>query len=258
MFTVVFGIIIGVAILVQALSGVSQNSKLYLDVFSFILVAGGTISAAFMSVTWKNLHELFSCLKETFFQSGSDENEVVQELIEISEKASSVRKISVLDHKSQNTFIQKGVRLLQNEIEADNIKRILYEDLQSYKSRMSKNSDLVRSIAKFPPAFGMIGTILGLIGLLEDMSLSTGMETIGVKMAMALVTTLYGLLIANYILVPISEILVNKSQLELTHKKKIVDTFVMIAINRNDPVLIREFLGRLSHRDDEALVAEAA
>lgn len=246
MITVILGFLLGTAILIQALTGVSENSRLYLDLFSFFLVAGGTLAAALMSITWKNLKELVHSLTEVFFKSANDEDEVLQELLVISQKASSVRKISLLEHSSDNLFIQKGLRLLQNEIGAENIKRIMYEDMQSYKTRMSKNSDLVRSIAKYPPAFGMIGTILGLIGLLEQMSLSTGMEAIGIKMAMALVTTLYGLLMANYILVPMSEILVNKSQLELVLKKKIVDTFLMIAADKNDPVLIREFLGHPS------------
>jgi chemotaxis protein MotA len=245
MYTVFFGLIVGIAVLVYSFAGVSTNSKIYLDASSLILVLGGTLSAALMSVTMKNLKELFKTIKYTFSRSDLNNEIIINELIGISESAASLKSLTSLKHQSKSPLIQKGIRLLQNEISPPDIMRILTEYINNEKNQIFIDSEILKSIAKYPPSFGMVGTILGLVGLLEEMSLATGMEKIGLKMAMALVTTLYGLLLANYIIHPLAEVIVNKAQSDLKIKKQILDTFILISSNKNDPVLVKEYLGVL-------------
>lgn len=240
MFTVILGALISFGILSYALLGGSSSS--YFDVFSFILVIGGSISASLMSISWENLRELVVSLKLTFFNKSFDHSRVREELIEISKKAAMVKHMGQLSHESSNPFINSAIRLLQSDIDQMNVQKILSEKLVSERSLAMRSSEIIRSVAKYPPAFGMIGTILGLIGLMEEIGLSTGMEKIGSKMALALITTLYGLLLANSVLVPLAEIILNRAQTELKLKKTILDAFVMIAANRHDPVLVAEFL----------------
>lgn len=256
MTTIIFGLFIGVGVLFYSLLGVSTNSKLYLDVYSFVLVLGGTISASLLSITWKNLRGIYSTIKDTFITKSFVESDVIEELIVISEKACNAKKLSTIVHESQNPFIRKGLRLLQSEVEPQDMRKILFASMQSDRDKAAEHSDILKSMAKYPPSFGMIGTILGLIGMLEDMSISSGLEKIGVKMALALVTTLYGLLLANYVLVPLSEIIVNKAQGDLKLKKTILDTFILMATNKNDPVLVKEFLG-VDNQVKESMVKAA-
>ena len=245
MGTVILGILLGLGILLYSLISGATKSGIILDAYSMVLVLGGSLSATLMSVTYKNLKELFGTIKTTVTKSNLNKEDVTDELISISEAAANTKTLTSLVHHSENILIQKGIRLLQNEIDPTDIKRIMSDFISNEKNQILQNSEILRSIAKYPPSFGMIGTILGLVGLLEEMSLSSGIETIGIKMAMALVTTLYGILIANYILLPLAEIIVNKAQYDLKMKKQILDTFVLISSNKNDPVLVKEYLGVL-------------
>ncbi|MCM2348464.1 MAG: MotA/TolQ/ExbB proton channel family protein [Bacteriovoracaceae bacterium] len=241
MLTVVLGSFIAVGVLAYALLGGGSHS--YIDFPSFFLVLGGAISASLMSITKDNFRELFSCIKTTFLGRPTNERKIKEELLLISNQAARAKHLGQLSHISTIPLINKATRLLQSEVDHNNMHKILSEVIAGDKSMAMRCSDMIRSMSKYPPAFGMIGTILGLIGLMEEISLSGGMEKIGGKMALALITTLYGLLISNYILAPLSEVILNKAQSELKIKKMILDTFVMISINRHDPVLVNEFLG---------------
>lgn len=258
MITVIVGSFIAFGILFFALIG-GGNSSSYIDGFSFLLVFGGSVSASLMSISWENLKELKGRLVQTFLVRPTDDKMIREELILVSQKAAAVKHIGQLSHESTNIFIAKGIRLLQSDIDQENIHKILSEMINSEKTLAMRSSDMIRSMAKYPPAFGMIGTILGLIGLMEEIGLSTGMDKIGSKMAIALITTLYGLLLANYLLVPLAEIILNRAQTELKIKKKILDTFVMISGNRHDPVLVNEFLtSGVQHPTTETYNSEAA
>lgn len=256
MVTFIFGLIFGVGILMFSLTGVSSQSKLYLDAYSLILVLGGTIAASLMSITWKNLKEVLISIKATFFKSNTNADAVTKEMLEIAEKAYLAKKLSNLSHTSENLFIQKGVRLLQSEMGPNEIKKIMAESILHERDRIKQNSEIIKTMAKYPPCFGMVGTILGLIGLLEDMSLSSGMDLIGVKMAMALVTTLYGLLLANFVLAPVSEVMVNKYHSDLKVKKMVLEAFILIAVNRHDPIMVKEYLGELGSSYERLKLSE--
>lgn len=245
MLTLFLGTLISIGVLAYALLDGGNHSYVHLP--SFILVLGGAVAASLMSITKENLKELLGCLKQTFLLGSTDESKIREELLFISDKAARVIHIGQLSHTSNNSLVNKATRLLQSEVDPNNMQKILSEVIAADKSMTARCSEMIRTMSKYPPAFGMIGTILGLIGLMEEISLSSGMEKIGVKMALALITTLYGLLISNFVLGPVSEIVLNKAQTELKIKKMILDTFVMMAINHRDPVLVKEFLGADVH-----------
>lgn len=256
MLTLFLGTLIAIGFLAYALLDGGPHS--YIHFPSFILVLGGALAASLMSITKENFRELFGCLKQTFFSGSTDEGQVREELLFISDKAARVLHIGQLSHSSHNSLVNKGIRLLQSEVDPNNLQKILSEVIAADKSMTARCSEMIRTMSKYPPAFGMIGTILGLIGLMEEITLSGGMEKIGVKMALALITTLYGLLISNFVLGPVSEIILNKAQTELKIKKMILDTFVMMAINHRDPVLVKEFLGADVHDTTSFETHEAA
>lgn len=255
MVTVILGLFIGIGIFAYSLTGAAANTRLYLDGYSLILVVGGTLSAGLMSITWKNLKGMLETLAKTFGSKEGDVSAVTDELVLISEKAHRAHAMTELPHDSEDEFIQKGIRLLQNEMGPVEVRKIMAEALLNERNRINQDTDIIKSMAKYPPSFGMVGTILGLIGLLEDMSLQSGFDKIGLNMAMALVTTLYGLLLSNYVMLPLAEVVLNKAQSDFKVKRTILEVMVLIAANKNDPVLVKEYLGVLGqarvHRDEE-------
>lgn len=162
MLTVVLGSFIAVGVLAYALLGGGSHS--YIDLPSFFLVLGGAISASLMSITKDNFRELFACIKTTFFGHPSDERKIKAELLLISSQAARAKHLGQLSHISTIPLINKATRLLQSEVDHNNMNKILSEVIAADKSMAMRCSDMIRTMSKYPPAFGMIGTILGLIG----------------------------------------------------------------------------------------------
>ncbi len=101
--------------------------------------------------------------------------------------------------------------------------------------------DQLEVLGKYPPAFGMMGTIIGLIAVLKQLGADNGIETVGPNMAVALITTLYGIFIANYIIHPISDNLHSRSQKDLK-VRRIIAEGILLLNKKEDPIYVREVL----------------
>ena len=104
-----------------------------------------------------------------------------------------------------------------------------------------QSTEQLEVLAKYPPAFGMMGTIIGLIAVMKHMSAEQGIDHVGPSMAVALITTLYGIFIANYIIHPISDNLNSRSQKDIK-VRRIIAEGILLLNKKEDPVYVREVL----------------
>ncbi len=237
----VLGLIAGVFIVCYAVLQTSDNVHSYLNFLSLLIVFGGTISAAIITHGLSKLYDIFLMFFKAFQTSKYNTVSIINEIVEISKRLHEGESIESLQELNTHPYIKDGLRLIYNKFSDEKIINISQTMLNERANYYEESIDQLEVLAKYPPAFGMMGTIIGLIAVLKQMGLDKGIETVGPNMAVALITTLYGIFIANYIIHPISDNLYSRSQKDLKVRRIIAEGILLINKNE-DPVYVREVL----------------
>ena len=238
------GFLIAPIIIYIALTDAIPNVVILLNVIGILVVVGGTISAGIMTYGVKEISSLAAISLKVVVQPKINEQKIISEIIRMSgQLEKNPEMVSTFLNEDIHPFLKDGLRLLDNGFSGDDISEILNNDVEKRYDRHMAEVELLKTLAKYPPAFGMIGTVIGLIGLLNSMSTQgEGMNSmIGPSMAIALLTTLYGLILANYFFVPLSDNLLHRLYHEINVRKMIIEGVVLMQ-KKCDPIYIREYL----------------
>ena len=197
----VIGIIgaFGVIIVAMVLSG---GVMLFVNVPSVIVVFGGASFAVMAMFPLKVTIGSFKVMMNAIMNKPQDPNEIIEKGVEL---ATIARKEGILGLEGQeipNDFLQTGINLCVDGHEPDFVQRMLSKDINLAVERHEWGSKFFMKIADMGPAMGMIGTLVGLVGMLANMD---DPKTIGPSMAVALLTTLYGAVLANAFCIPIAD-----------------------------------------------------
>jgi len=245
MRSTVIGFIIAPFIIYLALADAIPNVFLLLNLVGMLVVVGGTISAGIMTYGLKEIMRFFKLTLKVFAKPKSSSENVISEIIRISD---SIEKnpaaVSSFQNQDIHPFLKDGLRLIENGFTDEDISEIMNNDVEKTYDRQMAEVELLKTLAKYPPAFGMIGTVIGLIGLLNAMSTESqgaAGNIIGPSMAIALLTTLYGLILANYFFVPLSDNLLQRLYHEINIRKMIIEGVILMQ-KKCDPIYIREYL----------------
>ncbi len=232
----------------------------FLDWPSVMIVFGGVISALFVSYPMAKFIEGFKTVKHAFSKKDINPTEVISK---INELALSARKegLLALEEIAQDMddqFLQKGILLIVDGTDAELLRNILETEIAFVENRHKDNQKFWDSIAELGPAWGMIGTLIGLIIMLDNLN---DPSTLGPKMAVALITTFYGSMIANLVATPISNKLKLKSNEEILHKQVMVEGLLSIQAGENPRVIeekLKAFLSPGTRKvfDDKTKVEE--
>ena len=232
----------------------------FLDWPSVMIVFGGVISALFVSYPMAKFIEGFKTVKHAFSKKDINPTEVISK---INELALSARKegLLALEEIAQDMddqFLQKGILLIVDGTDAELLRNILETEIAFVENRHKDNQKFWDSIAELGPAWGMIGTLIGLIIMLDNLN---DPSTLGPKMAVALITTFYGSMIANLVATPISNKLKLKSSEEILHKQVMVEGLLSIQAGENPRVIeekLKAFLSPGTRKvfDDKTKVEE--
>lgn len=242
MGTHIIGIVAATIIVTYSILASASNRGIYADPLSFLLVIGGTLCAMIITYTIKDILHFFRLIAVAFRKTEEDNTFIVGELVEIADKSRGNQDYvgkKLLD--CSDLFLKDSLQLLIDGFEAEDIKSILWKRTQIQKDRDAAQINIVKSMSKYPPAFGMIGTIIGLVALLEGLGDIAGTSKIGPNMAIALITTLYGVIFANYFFIPIADNLQNRTY-ETIIKRQIVMEGILLIKAEESPLLVQEKL----------------
>jgi len=197
------GILVGFGLIVTAmLYGGSPMD--FVNMQSILIVIGGTMAITVVSFSLKDLTHIPTALWRLMTYTPQDPQEIGVTMIQIAEKARS-GGIITLEQASKSfddePFLQKGLELTVDGAKAEEIEGILRQEIYSTASIQTKSVDLLRRAAEVAPAMGLIGTLVGLVQMLGHLS---DPSTIGPAMAVALLTTFYGAILAHMVLIPLS------------------------------------------------------
>ncbi|MCF6215642.1 MAG: MotA/TolQ/ExbB proton channel family protein [Emcibacter sp.] len=197
------GIIAGFGLIISAMV-IGGSPWDFVNLQSVLIVLGGTIAITVVSFSVKDLTQIPSALWRMMSYKTNDPQEVGVTMIKIAEKARSGGVIA-LDQVSKTLddepFLQKGLELAIDGAKPEEIETILKQEIYSNATIQSKSVDLLRRSAEVAPAMGLIGTLVGLVQMLGNLS---DPSTIGPAMAVALLTTFYGAILAHMVLIPLS------------------------------------------------------
>ncbi len=226
----------------------------FLHAQSAIITFGGAISSTLISNKVKDFTNGLKGIKIAIKQDIGDQTEMIKKVIELSNVARK-EGLLALEEAANNIddeFMKKGILLIVDGTEPDLVRAILETELTCVEQRHKKVIAVWESLAAMGPAWGMIGTLIGLINMLKHLE---DINAVGPNMSVALITTLYGSMLANWISVPIaSKLRVNNAE-EVTLKEVMIEGLLSIQAGEN-PRVIEEKLKSFLAPADRARYAE--
>jgi len=233
----IVGLLVGAGLI---LFGIGGSITAFVDIPSFLIVAGGTVGAAFISFPLKDMMSLTGVVQQALFVRVKPPNDLVKELVSFSQKARRDGMLSLegASKEINDEYLKKGIGLAVDGTQAELVKEILETEMDYLSDRHKLGASILEAMGGYAPAFGMVGTLIGLILMLQSMD---DPSSIGPAMAVALITTFYGALFANLVFVPLSSKLKKRSQEERLRKEMIVSGIMSIQSGDN-PRLVEQKL----------------
>lgn len=206
------------------------------DLPSVFVVVGGTIASLMINFSMKEVMSVLKVIKNVFFEKEESLVKVIDLLVSLAEKArrEGILAIEKALDEVDDPYLKGGLRLAVDGSEPDVIKDSMEIELDNMEKRHKKGQKIVDATATFGPAYGMIGTLIGLINMLKTLE---DPSTIGAGMAVALITTFYGAVIANFLCLPLKGKLESNSAREITKKELIIEGVIGIQGGDNPRML---------------------
>ncbi len=247
---VMAGMMICIGCLFYGIPGLWSNLGIYLDPNSFVLVLGGTLGAAVISTSPKDFLSILNIISGYMYMKRKKINnyDTVKKLVDIAEEANRLGKESVLEMGKGygDGFLDRALTLMGSGLDADFIRLALETDILEEKKRHMRIIAMVRAMGAFAPMFGMMGTVMGVMQVLQNV---TDIDSVVGGMGLALLTTMYGLILSTLYFIPITNKLkFLNDQDGLT--KEIIMEGVMAVMNNQIPLMVeKKLMGYLSTAD---------
>ncbi|MCD8213623.1 MAG: motility protein A [Campylobacter sp.] len=220
----------------------------YIDIPSIMIVFGGTIGVLMVGFKMETLKSIFKFYGIAVKPTQINLTDTIKKIVDYSTKA---RKDGILALESDvnneiNLFLKKGLSMAVDGNEPDTIRALLEIDMDQSSSRHSSNIKIFEQVGGFSGAMGMIGTLIGLVAMLLNMS---DPSAIGPSMAVALLTTLYGAMIGNIVGSPVANILSIRDADEALEKQVVLEGIMAIQAGDNPRTLEAKLLAFLPPKD---------
>jgi chemotaxis protein MotA len=239
-----FGIIM-TAIVLGGSAGTFVNGP------SLLVVLGGTVLVTMMKFSLGKFAGATSVAVKAFLHKPTNPEELIQESVELAKAARQGGLLALEDREIADEFMKTGLGLLIDGHPADIVRTMLQKDLSQTLKRHADGQDIFKAIGEVGPAMGMIGTLIGLVQMLANMD---DPKQIGPAMAVALLTTLYGAILANMVALPIADKLALRSAEEYTSKSLIIDALLSIQGGQNPRIIasmLEAYLPRSKRSEEE-------
>lgn len=221
----------GFVILAMLIGG---TIDMFMDLISLLIVCGGTLFVVMMKY---NLGQFIGAIKiamKAFIYKNDAPEELIIKAVEMADSARKGGFLALEEAEISNAFMQKGVDMLVDGHDAEVVRATLEADIRLTSARHKVGADIFKQIGDVAPAMGMIGTLVGLVAMLSNMD---DPKSIGPAMAVALLTTLYGAVIANMVAIPVSDKLKLRAAEEKLNRSLVLDALLGIQDGQNPRVI---------------------
>ncbi len=233
----IIGILLGFMVIITAIVA-GGGWQMFIHIPSMAITIGGMLCATLIHFSLPQFLGIFSIVKKTIIVKVPSQSELIQKMVNY---AAINRRDGALALEQEipnldNSFFIKGLQMLVDGRDAEQIRDFMSIEIQYLENRHSTGKKILEFMGAAAPAFGMIGTLIGLVQMLRNLS---SPEAIGGGMAVALLTTFYGALSANLVFIPLAGKLGIYSKAETTAIEMIVEGICAIAQGDN-PTIVRE------------------
>lgn len=242
-YSTIAGIFIALVIMGVA---VSMTGKVvsFFDVPSLLIVFGGTFAVTLACFSWKEMGGLGRSLEQVVFTKIGDFKEIGTQSVHIAEYAKKNGLLGLQNKEKEvdrHSILYKGMKMLVDGTSIQEVDQVLRQDIESILQRNRRSATMLRRASEIAPAMGLIGTLIGLVQMLGELE---NPQNIGPHMAIALLTTLYGALLAYMILTPLASKIERNSEEELILNKIYLTSVVSIG-NQENPRKLERMLNTI-------------
>lgn len=251
-FSTVIGIVAGIAVVaVTVFFSVDDPSVLW-DPLGILVVVGGTLAATFVAFPARELRRMLSVVAAVFRNEKMYAKDDLEELVAVSRTLmkADLRGIEKRMRGIKNPFLRLGIQLVLDGAPIEDIIDIMSWRIQKLRSREKAEAQVFRTMAAMSPAFGMVGTILGLSAMMGGLG-HASIQELGAHMALAMMTTLYGVVLSNLIFKPIAVKFEHRTMQRVALMNTIMQGVILLRQKRS-PGVIEETLGTfvIDHKDE--------
>jgi chemotaxis protein MotA len=236
-FASIAGILSGISLIVAAIF-LRGNLTNFLNIPGLMIVLGGTIASTLLTFPLRDVIKAFQAAFFVLYEQKIDPNDMVKTIIRLSNISRRQGLFSLGKIKTNHPILEKGCNLIADGAEEDIIRNALRIEIESLKHRHFIIQDIFIKMATFSPAFGMIGTLIGLVQMLNMLN---DPGSIGPAMAIALLTTFYGVILSTLFFLPIAGKLKARTMTEVINMEIIFEGAISILKN-NNPLMVFERL----------------
>ncbi len=253
----ILGVGLGAVMIVMSIITSGGNIMMYVNIPSVFMVIGGSFAAMLVANPLSRMLGIMSYIKLVLNMPNYEEERIISSLVNFSEKARREGLLALEDdlEEVEDEFTRKGIQLVVDGTDPEIIKNVLYNDLNQLQARHETGIKIFDDWGKIAPAFGMIGTLAGLIAMLANIEDSS---SIGSGMSLALITTMYGAIFANLVLIPIKSKLEDRDKMESLVKEIVIEGILSIQSGDNPRILEQKLVSFLPPARREAILAETA
>lgn len=222
----------------------------FLNAPSLVIVIAGTILVTLMKFSLAQFLGATKVAIQAFVSSMPEQNDLIEKSVELANEARTNGLLALEEAEVPDDFFKKSINLLVDGHDPEVVKTVLNKDMNLTISRHKSGQAIFKAMGDVAPAMGMIGTLIGLVQMLSSMD---DPKQIGPAMAVALLTTLYGALIANMVALPIADKLEMRSTEEKLVKSLIIDAVVAIQDGQNPRVIgdmLKNYLPKSRRTED--------
>lgn len=246
------GITLGFIMIMLAVSNNDGESGAasFLDISSIFIVIGGLIASLLITFKREQIKLSMKVLREAFYKNDQQLPELINLFVNLSERA---RREGILALENEldevdDEFIRKGILLAVDGIEPEVINDIMNAEITAMEERHYQGRSILEKSGEYAPAWGMIGTLVGLVLMLSSLD---DPSTLGPNMAIALLTTLYGTVLANLVFLPMANKLESKTEEEIFIKQIIIEGVIGVQSGQNPRILEEKLSAFLSEEVQE-------
>lgn len=224
-------------IFILAVRDTFASAASVVDLRSALLVIGGTVSVSLICFPLRRIMGLLRVfVRRLLGKNNHDYKGLIIEICQLAKAARTSRRALVeATENLTNPFLKDSARVLQSidaEVSSEELRELLETRAETHYSEYMNEAKIFKTLSKFPPAFGLMGTTLGMMALMQSLGEQGAGDIIGKSMALALVATLYGLLVSNFVLLPIAENLSEQTRDDYLARQIVVEGVMLIRAQR--------------------------
>ncbi len=255
--TTIVGMVLGLAMLVLAVSLTAHAPTMFLNGPGAIIVVGGTLAATLMSYSVSEIGRAFKAFAVTLRTEERYKRHDLNEALQIARiwYHGDIHAAERAIKRAKSPFLRTGLQMAIDGAPANQIMDVLDYRIDRLKTREHAEADVFQVMGSYAPAFGMVGTLLGLVNMLNDLG-TMAMNQIAVNLAVALVTTFYGVVLANAVFKPMAVKLRRRTQDRVELLNLIKETVVLVSHEKN-PVKLKYTLESFLDSQPDELDAPA-